>query len=419
VFIDYTKIKVISGKGGDGHSSFRREKFVPKGGPDGGDGGRGGHIILEADSNLATLVDLHNNKIFRAKNGENGGRARMHGKNAADVIIKVPLGTLVKDALSGVTVKDLVSHGERIVVARGGRGGRGNWHFKTATRQAPRFYEKGEPSEEREIILELKLLADVGIIGLANAGKSTLLSKISKAHPKIADYPFTTLNPVLGLVKYDDEKSFVAADIPGLIEGAASGKGLGTDFLRHIERTRIYIHLVEPTQGGALKAYDTVNRELGAYDERLLRRPQVVAVNKSDLLSDAEKKKIEDDFRKRKVKVDFISAREKIGLDKLLRRVYNTLEKYPREDVRIPETGSFTENDSISVIRIEDNVFKLENRKAEKFVAMMDFNNEETLEVFRRFLLANGINEFLKDNGVEEGDIVVIGGKDFVFEDDK
>lgn len=419
MFIDYTKVKVISGKGGDGHSSFWKEKFVPKGGPDGGNGGHGGSIYVEADRHLTTLVDLHNAKVYRAEEGTKGGGNNCYGRSGEDYVIKVPLGTIIKDPKTGKVIKDLIADGERFLVAKGGRGGRGNAKFKTATRQAPRFYEKGEPSDEREIIFELKTLADVGIIGLANAGKSTLLSKVSKAHPKIADYPFTTLTPVLGIVKYGDEFSFVAADIPGLIEGASTGKGLGFDFLRHIERTRAYIHVVDATQGGAMKAYTLINRELGAYNKKLLKRPQVVAINKSDLLSDKEKKQITSDFKKKKIQIDFISARDNIGLDKIINKVYNILKKNPRVMEREKEEAEIFEKDTLSIEKLEANLYRVKCRKVEKFIEMIDFGYPETLEVFRRFLKANGVNAYMKEKGVQEGDIVVIGEKDFIFEDDE
>ena len=359
MFIDYMKVRVISGKGGDGHSSFRREKGVPKGGPDGGDGGRGGSVYVEADRQLATLIDLYHARVYKADPGGKGQSSNMHGRDGEDKIIKVPAGTVVKDPETGRVIMDLIHPGERILVAKGGRGGRGNVRFKSSTRQAPRFYEKGEPCEEREIVLELKILADAGIIGLANAGKSTLLSKISKAHPKIADYPFTTLSPSLGIVKYDDEHSFVAADIPGLIEGAAKGKGLGIDFLRHIERTRVYIHVVDPTQMKAIEAYNTINKELGAYAKKLLDRPQVVVVNKSDLLTEAEKKQIKKDFTKKKVKIEFISARENIGLEKVLHTVYNILKDIPRDIEREKQEFELEDTGADSVEKIENGIYRL------------------------------------------------------------
>ena len=341
MFIDHSKIKLTSGKGGDGANTFRHEKFTPKGGPDGGDGGRGGHIIFVADRNMTTLIDFHNNKQFKAKEGGKGFGSKMHGRNAVDISLHVPLGTMIKDTRTGLLIKDMTKDKEEFIVAKGGRGGRGNWHFRTSTRQAPTFYEKGEPVEEKEITLELKIMADVGIIGMANAGKSTLLSKISNAHPKIADYPFTTLSPVLGIVKYGDVDSFVVADIPGLIEGASNGKGLGFDFLRHIERTRLYIHVVDPTQGSAYKCYTMINKELKAYDKKLIKRPQIVVINKTELLSPKEIKQIKADFKKKKIEIDLISAKNNVGLDKVIHKVYKLfkkLEPLPEEKPQvIPE----------------------------------------------------------------------------------
>jgi GTP-binding protein len=418
MFVDLVKINVVSGKGGDGASSFRREKFIPKGGPDGGDGGRGGHVYMEVDRNLTTLVDFHNNRIFKAENGGKGFGSRMHGKNGGDITIRVAAGTIVKDAATGAVIKDLLTHGEKFLLLSGGRGGRGNWHFRTSTRQAPHFYEKGEPGDEKEVTLELKILADVGIIGMANAGKSTLLSKISNAHPKIADYPFTTLTPVLGLVKYSDTYSFVVADIPGLIEGASEGRGLGFDFLRHIERTKLYIHVVDATQGDAYDNYVMINNELKAYNKKLLKRPQVVVVNKSELLSETEKKQITAKFKKKKIDIDFISAREGEGLKKLLNRVYNDLKDLPPSEEEQPAVKTYKEKDELTIERADDGVFTLHGRRVEKFVSMLDFSTNETVQVFRGYLERQGINKFLKSKGVKTGDYVIIGEKDFIYEED-
>lgn len=418
MFVDLVKINVVSGKGGNGASSFRREKFIPKGGPDGGDGGRGGHVYMEVDRNLTTLVDFHNNRIFKAVDGAKGFGARMHGKNGEDIVIRVPVGTIIKDAASGAIIKDLLTNGEKFLLLTGGRGGRGNWHFRSSTRQAPHFYEKGEPGDSREVTLELKILADVGIIGMANAGKSTLLSKISTAHPKIADYPFTTLTPVLGLVKYSDTYSFVVADIPGLIEGASEGKGLGFDFLRHIERTRLYIHVVDATQGDAYDNYVMINNELKAYNKKLIKRPQVVVVNKSELLSEDEKKSILAKFKKKKIAIDFISAKEGEGVAKLLNRVYNELKDLPPAEEEKTELKVYREPDTLTVEKLDDNVYSLHGKRVEKFVSMLDFSTNETVQVFRRYLERQGLNKFLREKGVKTGDFVIIGDKDFIFEED-
>jgi len=417
LFIDHAVIKVISGKGGDGAGTFRREKYVPKGGPDGGDGGGGADVILLADKHLTTLVDLHHRKTYRADNGVKGRGSNMHGRNAEDLTVKVPVGTVVKEAATGKVIKDLVKHGQSITVAKGGRGGKGNARFKTSTRQAPRFFEKGEPGEEKDIILELKILADAGIIGMANAGKSTLLSKISKARPKIANYPFTTLAPVLGLVKISDEESFVVADIPGLIEGASEGKGLGIEFLKHIERTRIYIHIVDPTQGDAIKNYRTINRELGEYNKKLLKRPQVIGINKADLLKEEEISKIKKVFKSRKLDFVLISARENIGLEKLVKKVYNKLKKLPKK-IEEEEPGITEIKDVISLKKVKNGVYKINSVRVEKYTAMLDFENSETIEMFRKYLKKEGIEEFLRKEGVKEGDIVIIGDREFVYEED-
>ncbi len=291
-FVDYVKVFVKAGDGGRGCVSFRREKYVPRGGPDGGDGGRGGHVIIRATEKLNTLIDLKYHREYRAKKGQHGMGKKMHGKNGDDLIIPVPVGTIIKDAITGEVLADLDKNEMEIIIAHGGRGGLGNSHFATPVKQAPRYAQPGEKGEEKWIILELKLLADVGLIGLPNAGKSTLLSAISSARPKIADYPFTTLRPVLGVVKYNDFRSFVVADIPGLIEGAHKGAGLGSQFLRHVERTSILLHLVdisETGEGDPVENYIKINRELELYSRELLKKPQVVIGTKYDISGNSEK----------------------------------------------------------------------------------------------------------------------------------
>ena len=285
-FIDEVEIQVKAGDGGRGCVSFRREKYVPRGGPDGGDGGKGGDVILVADPNLHTLLDLSYQKHYRAKRGEHGKGSQMHGKNAPDLIIPVPAGSVVYDAETGEPLADLTKPGQKVVVARGGKGGRGNVHFKSPTNQAPRYAEPGEKGEERRIRVELKLLSEVGIVGFPNVGKSTLISRLSSARPKIADYPFTTLVPNLGVVKYGDFKSFVIADLPGLIQGASQGAGLGIQFLRHIERTKILVHLVEAINPEPLEEIKALEEELRAYDQSLLKRPRIIALSKADLISE-------------------------------------------------------------------------------------------------------------------------------------
>lgn len=291
-FIDEAKVYVKAGHGGRGCISFRREKYVPRGGPDGGDGGRGGHVIFKADKDINTLLDIKYQQQYRAQKGQHGMGKNMHGKNGKDIIIPLPVGTLIKNAETEEILTDLLEEGQEFIAARGGRGGLGNTHFKTPTRQAPRFAQPGEPGEEKNLVLELKLLADVGLIGLPNAGKSTLISAISSARPKIADYPFTTLAPVLGVVKHRDFKSFVVADIPGLIEGAHKGSGLGFQFLRHVERTSILLHLVdisEMAEGDPADNFEKINKELGLYSKQLLVKPQAVAGTKTDIKGSGKK----------------------------------------------------------------------------------------------------------------------------------
>jgi len=286
VFIDQAKITVVAGNGGNGVISFRREKFVPKGGPDGGDGGKGGDVIIRADSNLHTLLDFRYKKIFKAKNGKHGEGAKKSGKSGADVVVRVPCGTVIVETHTNEILTDLVENGQTVVVAKGGKGGRGNQHFATPTKRTPRYAEEGIPGETKEVRLELKLIADVGLVGLPNAGKSTLLSRLSAATPKIADYPFTTLNPNLGIVKHKDHQSFVMADIPGLIEGAHKGKGLGLKFLRHIERTKVLAYLIESVSGNIKEDYETLRNELNLYNPQLLNRPAVLVITKIDLLKE-------------------------------------------------------------------------------------------------------------------------------------
>lgn len=294
MFVDFTTLKVRAGKGGNGCVAFRREKFVPKGGPSGGDGGKGGDVILKVDPNLNTLQDIKYHKSYRAENGENGQGGLKHGRDGASTIILVPQGTIVRDAESNQIIVDLTTPSQEFIIARGGRGGRGNTHFATSTRQTPRFAEPGKPGEEKELVLELKLFSDVGLVGLPNAGKSTLISKISAAKPKIAAYPFTTLTPNLGIVKFGDYKSFVVADIPGLIEGAHAGKGLGIRFLRHLERTKVLAFLIEATDPEPLHTYQTLNRELNQYLPDFQLRPRFIVLTKCDLVTNTPKIEIDN-----------------------------------------------------------------------------------------------------------------------------
>lgn len=333
IFIDEAVILVEGGKGGDGCVSFRREKFVPFGGPNGGDGGKGGDVVLEADPHLSTLIDYRYKRVYRAENGEHGQGKDKHGKNGEDLVLRVPVGTLVYDVDTGELLGDLATPHQRIIVARGGKGGRGNARFATPTNQAPRIAEKGEEGEKKRIRLELHLLADVGIIGLPNVGKSTLLAKVSSARPKIADYPFTTLHPVLGTVYVGESQSFVMADIPGLIEGSHKGAGLGITFLRHIERCRLFVHLLDGTRDDLLRDYDTVLKELSAYNEELLKRSQIVAINKVDLLTPQETKEKTKVLKKRDIEPLLISALKGKGIRELIYRVWEELERLKKDSI--------------------------------------------------------------------------------------
>ncbi len=328
-FIDQAKIYVKAGDGGQGCISFRREKYVPRGGPDGGDGGRGGNVIIKVDPRLNTLLPFQRNRTFKAKNGRPGTSKKMHGKSGEDLIIPVPPGTVVKDPETGHVLADLVKEGETFLAAKGGIGGRGNAHFVTSTRQAPRYAQSGKPGEERWLLLELKLIADVGLVGPPNSGKSTLLSAVSAARPKIADYPFTTLTPHLGVVKLPGHRSIVMADIPGLIEGAHKGTGMGLDFLRHIERTKVILYVIDiGTQelDKALKDFEITQQELKQYGESLLKKPQAIALNKIDLLSQEQVQRAEEAFKKFGLPLYPISAAAHKNLDKLLEGLFSMIE---------------------------------------------------------------------------------------------
>ncbi|HXG38429.1 MAG TPA: GTPase ObgE [Bacteroidota bacterium] len=324
-FIDEAKILVKAGNGGNGAVSFRREKYIPKGGPDGGNGGNGGNVIVRADRHLSTLLDFRYKRQYRAENGENGRSKNQDGKWGEDVVLKVPCGTLVKDAETGEVLADLVKHGDEFVAARGGKGGRGNTLFATPTNQAPRTAEPGTPGEERELLLELKLLADVGLVGFPNAGKSTLISVISAAKPKIADYPFTTLTPNLGIVRYAEGKSFTVADIPGLIEGAHRGKGLGIQFLRHIERTKLLVFLIESTSQAPTEDYRVLLSELKEYNPSLIKKPRLIALTKIDLLDETDERKLKTLKFERGVPVVPISAVANKNIDELLKAIWKKL----------------------------------------------------------------------------------------------
>ena len=426
MFYDHTKIYVKAGDGGNGSSHFRREKFVPRGGPDGGDGGRGGSVYLEATDNLNTLIDYRYRHHFKAGAGGAGMRQKMHGAKGEDVVLRVPRGTIVRDAETNELIADLVEDGQRVMVARGGRGGLGNTHFATATHQAPREAQKGEPGEERWITLELRLIADVGLVGYPNAGKSTLLSVVTAAQPKIADYPFTTLSPNLGVVVVGqpgsrDEIDFVLADIPGLIEGAAQGVGLGHEFLRHIERTRLLIHMLD---GASLERdpwqdFQTINQELREYDERLATRPQIVVLNKMDLPEAQERwPALKAKAEAAGYPVFAISAAAHQGTDELMQYTVRRLHEIRQEEaeraaseINTDMTGPVLRplpDDAFTVTK-EKGVYVVRGKRVERLVSMTDLENEEGMDRLQVTMAKMGVTKALEEAGVKVGDVVRFG----------
>ena len=419
-FIDRSKISVKAGDGGNGKSSFRREKFVPKGGPDGGDGGKGGDIVLEVDENVNTLLNFRFNRKFTAASGGAGDVKKQFGRGAEDCVIKVPLGTLVKDADSGEILADLVARGQRAIVAKGGRGGRGNAKFKSSSRRAPTFAEFGEPGESRELLLELKLLADVGLVGYPSVGKSSLISAVSSARPEIADYHFTTLVPVLGVVSLGYEKSFVMADIPGLIEGAADGVGLGHDFLRHIERTKLILHLVDAAAVDGRNPVDDfkkINVELSRYSEKLSKRPQILVANKIDLPQAKENlPALENLAAQEGIKFFAVSAATRENLDALINFVGQRLEEIVPEVESVAPVKIFDmdkDEDPVIIERNDAAEFIVRNKNLEKIVAMTNFDNAEGLRRFQFIWRMKNLDALLKARGIKEGTSVHIGGFEF------
>ena len=419
-FIDRSKISVRAGDGGNGKSSFRREKFVPKGGPDGGDGGKGGDVVLEVDANVNTLLNFRLNRRYVAENGDAGDRKKQYGRGAADCVIKVPQGTIVKDATTGELLADLTELGQRAIVAKGGRGGRGNAKFKSASRRAPTFAEFGEPGESRELLLELKLLADVGLVGYPSVGKSSLIAAVSSARPEIADYHFTTLVPVLGVVSLGYEKSFVMADIPGLIEGAADGVGLGHDFLRHIERTKLILHIVDAAAVDGRNPVDDFNKinvELKKYSEKLSKRPQILVANKIDLPHAKENLPVLEKLAEQEgIKFFAVSAATHENLDALINFVGKRLEEIAPEPAQVDAVKIFDvdkEDDPVIIERNDAADFIVRNKNLEKIVAMTNFDNSEGLRRFQFIWRMKNLDALLKARGIKEGMTVHIGGLEF------
>ena len=425
MFVDYVKIYVRGGDGGNGAVAFRREKYVPQGGPAGGDGGRGGDVIFRVDEGLRTLIDFRYQKHFKAKRGEHGRSKGQHGASADPLVVKVPPGTVVKDAETGEMIADLTRKGQEVVVARGGRGGRGNMRFASPSNPAPEIAENGEPGEERWVELELKVLADVGLVGYPSVGKSTLLASVSAARPKIADYHFTTLTPNLGVVDVGDGRSFVMADLPGLIEGAHQGVGLGHQFLRHVDRTRVLVHVVDMAALEGRDPYEDwvkINEELRQYREDLARRPQIVAANKMDL-PDARDNL--DAFRKKagpEVPVYPISAATREGVRELLFAVADLLDQQPEQPLEEESDSGYKvyrsrEPEEPFVIRRENEVFIVEGERVERLVAMTNFAYHDSVRRLARILREMGIEEALREKGAKEGDTVRIGGMEFELMD--
>ncbi|MDD3367554.1 MAG: GTPase ObgE [Lachnospiraceae bacterium] len=427
MFADRAKIFIKSGKGGDGHVSFRREKFVPDGGPDGGDGGNGGSVIFEVDEGLNTLTDYRHVRKYAAQNGEDGGKKNCKGKSGNDIILKVPEGTVIKEAASGKVIADMSGENRRYTILRGGRGGSGNQHYATSTMQAPKYAQPGQPAKELELFLELKVIADVGLVGFPNVGKSTFLSRVTNARPKIANYHFTTLNPNLGVVDLDGDQGFVIADIPGLIEGASTGIGLGFEFLRHIERTRVMIHIVDAasTEGrDPIEDIYAINKELETYNADIAARPQVIAANKIDAIFDPESdaiEKIKQEFEPKGIKVFPISAVTGSGVKELLYYVNDLLKTV--EDKKIvfeqefdPAVDIPVVDGAYTVVYDEDaQEYVIEGPRIEKMLGYTNLDSEKGFEFFQKFLKLNGILDELEALGIKDGDTVRMYGLSFDY----
>lgn len=415
MFTDYTKIIIKAGNGGNGATTFRREKYVAAGGPDGGDGGNGGNIYFQVDKDKNTLIDFRYNKKFKAKDGENGSGNHCNGKYGESLYIKVPIGTVVKDAETGKIVADLSEPEQTELILKGGRGGRGNSHFATATRQAPRFSEDGEKGDEKELILELKLLADVGLLGFPNVGKSTFLSTVTDARPKIANYHFTTINPNLGVVKTKNGDGFVIADIPGIIEGASEGVGLGIQFLRHVERTRLLLHFIDVSgQEGrdAIEDYYTINKELAKYSEKLVKRKQILVATKIDSMQDdTNYKKLEELAKKEKLEFYQISSVTGEGVEKLIDHVTEVLKTLPKEElVEIEDRVVYTLQDKEQEWEAyeEDGIFYVKGKAVDRLMGRINIEDNESMYYLQKSIKNMGIEDKLKELGVCEGDTVKI-----------
>ncbi len=417
MFTDYVKIIAKAGDGGNGAISFRREKYVAAGGPDGGDGGKGGDVYFEVDPDANTLIDFRYKKKFKAENGKNGEGSRRFGKSGEDLIIKVPIGTIIKDAKSERVLADLSEKGQKVLILHGGRGGKGNSNFATATRQAPRFAQDGETGEEKELILELKLLADVGLIGFPNVGKSTLLSIVTDATPKIANYHFTTLDPNLGVVKKEYGDSFVIADIPGIIEGASEGTGLGIQFLRHIERTRLLLHVIDVSGSegrNPVEDFYTINKELKKYSEKLSSRKQIIVANKIDSMQDEKLyNELEKLAKDKGLEIFKISAATNKGVKELIQHVSQVLKTLPKEtliEIEDQKKVYMLEDEEPYTIKKENGNYIVDGPSVERLIKKINMDDNESMYYFQKILDELGVSQKLKELGVKEGDTVIIAG---------
>ena len=431
MFADIAKIFIKSGKGGNGHVSFRRELFVPAGGPDGGDGGKGGDIIVEVDKGMNTLEDFRNRQKYVATPGEEGGGKRMHGKNGKDLIIKVPEGTIIRDFETKKIIADMSGDNQRLVLLKGGKGGLGNMHFATPSMQAPKFAQPGQDARELWVQLELRVIADVGLVGLPNVGKSTILSMCSNARPEIANYHFTTLTPHLGVVGLKGDRSFVMADIPGLIEGASEGVGLGHEFLRHIERCKVLVHVVDASgcEGrDPVEDIKTINEEIGKYDPDILKKPMIIACNKTDLIideqgSDSAVTRIKEIYEPQGVKVFAISAATNTGLREVLEAAWTYVEEAGAKEVEVYEsevdleTLGHKEQLAIEYKKLDDSTYSVEGPKIEKMLGYTNISTEKGFEFFQRFMAEQGVIKTLRKMGIQEGDTIKIYGHTFEYYD--
>lgn len=431
MFADIAKIFIKSGKGGNGHVSFRRELFVPAGGPDGGDGGKGGDIIFEVDKGMNTLEDFRNRQKYVATPGEEGGGKRMHGKNGKDLVIKVPEGTIIRDFETKKIIADMSGDNQRLVLLKGGKGGLGNMHFATPSMQAPKFAQPGQDARELWVQLELRVIADVGLVGLPNVGKSTILSMCSNARPEIANYHFTTLTPHLGVVGLKGDRSFVMADIPGLIEGASEGVGLGHEFLRHIERCKVLVHVVDASgcEGrDPVEDIKTINEEIGKYDPDILKKPMIIACNKTDLIideqgSDSAVTRIKEIYEPQGVKVFAISAATNTGLREVLEAAWTYVEEAGAKEVEVYEsevdleTLGHKEQLAIEYKKLDDSTYSVEGPKIEKMLGYTNISTEKGFEFFQRFMAEQGVIKTLRKMGIQEGDTIRIYGHTFEYYD--